>query len=160
MIIRDPRRSIKCVSKTTDSEGDRSSEVIVDGAAEERDRGERRVERDTGIILCGRINLPSTPEAIQRIVLEVELARIATLWVMYHARTQEANKADEDDLSQGGSPYGELDGSKFISSTTNSIDRQSRSCIVSTSHHDRAGTSGTVPVCRRRIYFLTRVVGH
>jgi len=74
MIIRDPRRSVKRVSKTTDSEGDGSSEVIINGTREEGDGRERRIERDAGIILYGRINLSSTTETTQRIVLEIDLA--------------------------------------------------------------------------------------
>jgi len=76
MIIRDPRCSVKRVPQTTDSEGDGSSEVIVDGTREEGDGSERPIERDAGIILYGRIKLSSTTETNQRIVLRNRVSMI------------------------------------------------------------------------------------
>jgi hypothetical protein len=126
MVVADPRRSVKCISEPADGEGDRGSEVIVDGTGEERDGSKGRIQRDTGVILHGDIHLSSTTKTAERVILQC-VRIFCHSWRKYHAGTQEANEADEDDLSKGGSPCGESDGSDLVSEAPNVIRSQSRS---------------------------------
>jgi hypothetical protein len=74
--------------------------------------------------LYGDIHLSSTTKTAERIILQ-RVSIICHSWRKYHARAQEANEADEDDLSQGGSPFGESDGSDLVSEAPNIIRGQS-----------------------------------
>lgn len=86
MVVAKKGAHVDGVANATKGQGGADAQLVGEGAGEEADDGEGRVESGVGVVVCGRVQLAAAAHSVDGIE---------------HARAHEAHEGDDEQLDRG-----------------------------------------------------------